>query len=105
MARDRGDEFDGLVSDEELAAMVRPLGFYSQGEPVVADVPDDDDATIISRYHHALKQWKSGLVDFTVFDPFVGVIVGGYELETDPEALFDLARRGLLAPEDIYLLR
>ncbi|WP_019178004.1 hypothetical protein [Methanomassiliicoccus luminyensis] len=70
---------------------------YSRGRGIYILVPDTQQASLIGRYHNAVKTYLR-THDSKVLRPFVGrkiVASDGtaYELETDPETLYSLWER------------
>jgi len=80
--------------------LYRQLWIISGGQKVVVDVRGSRQASIVGEYWNAMQRYVEG--DDEALAPFRGKAVGGYELETDPDVLDELARRGDLSFEDIY---
>ena len=64
-------------------------------------------ASLLGRYNSALSKFLSATGEYggdeSLLRPFRGKRVGGVELLTDPEKLFDLARAGELSfGDDLY---
>lgn len=73
----------------------------------VADAPIDagsDEASTMGSYWNAIQQFlETGEVEG--LDPYRGVVVAGYRLETDPDWIEYWAYHGDLGFPDIYSLR
>lgn len=62
---------------------------------------DSREATVVGRHWSAIgRLLETG--DATALRPFEGRRVGGFVLETDPDVIEELGRRGELSFEDIY---
>lgn len=67
----------------------------------IATVRDDVMASLIGSYWNDIK-WFLSTGDVTAMDPYVGVVVDGFELETDLDLIEDLESEGQLDFRDIY---
>ena len=81
--------------------MFRPMYVYSAGQAVPLDVRGSRAASTIGRYHSAIGHYLN-TGDESRLARFNGQTVGGVELETDPDVIDDLARRGRFDFESIY---
>jgi hypothetical protein len=69
--------------------------------PTVVDIRGSRAASIVAAHRHAVDRYlQTG--DETLLRRFVGVRVGGVELETDPDVLDVLATAGTISYESIY---
>jgi hypothetical protein len=58
-------------------------------------------ASTVGEYWNAVRHYLT-TGDEAPLEPFRGVRVGGVELQTDPDAIDELARRGEVSFEDLY---
>ncbi len=79
-------------ADREYRAMV----LYSGGRALEADVRGSHQATVISRYHHAIEVYLA-TGDRAVLRPFEGLRVAGHVLDTDPALVRSMAERGIIS--------
>jgi hypothetical protein len=81
--------------------LFRPLRALTTEGEVELDLPNSRDASLVGRHWAAI-----GLLleksDERTLEGFRGCRVGGFVLETDPDVIEELARRGELRFEDIY---
>jgi hypothetical protein len=69
--------------------------------PVWVDVEDVEEASDLGSYWNAVRHFLRTGDDFNV-SQFEGMVVGGYELETDPDEIEFWSIHGELEFEDIY---
>ena len=73
----------------------------SGGEVVVVEPADPYEASLVGQYWNAIQQalptWGDQL------DSFEGIVIDGYELETDLEVIEELGLRGELEFHQIYI--
>ena len=81
--------------------LFRPLRALTTEGVVDLDLPDSRVATLIGRHWAAIRRFLD-TGNETVLQEFQGQRVGSFILETDPDVIEDLARRGELSFEDIY---
>jgi hypothetical protein len=67
----------------------------------VVDVFDRETASVIGTYWNDITRFL-GTGDVSVLDPYLGVVVDGFELETDPDLIEDFDDEGQLDFRDIY---
>ena len=67
----------------------------------IATVRDSDTASLIGSYWNDIRRFL-GSGDLNVLDPYAGVVIDGFELETDPDAIEDFESEGQLDFRDIY---
>jgi hypothetical protein len=83
------------------------MKIITNGNPIYIVVPDTRQASIVGRYHNAVKNYLS-THDDAFLEPFKGVTIRDsygqeHELETDLEALYDLwERRPMESLRPIY---
>ena len=93
--RSRGGAIRAEGRDPELVVAIEPEGL------VELDLRDSDQASLVGRHWAAIGRFlETG--DETVLQEFRGSQVAGFVLETDPDVIEELARRGELRFEDIY---
>ena len=81
--------------------LYRPMYLYSNGARHDIDVRGSKAASMVGRYHSAIGRYVS-TGDMSGLQALSGVRVGGFELETDPDVIDQLARRGMFDFESIY---
>ena len=81
--------------------MFRPMFVYSGGRRHLIDVRGSRVASQVGLYHSAVGHYLS-TGDSSRLARFGGVRVAGVELETNPEVIDQLARRGVFEFETIY---
>lgn len=81
--------------------LLRLMYVYSDGRRVMVDVRGSRVASDIGRYHSAIGRYLN-TGDESGLRAMQGVRVQGIELETDPDVIDDLARRGVFEFESIY---
>lgn len=81
--------------------LLRPMYIYSDGQRVHTTVRGSRIASDIGRYHSAVGHYLN-TGDDSRLRRFRGVTIQGVELETDPDVIDDLARRGVFEFESIY---
>lgn len=67
----------------------------------IVGVDDPEDASIVGKYWNAVKEFL-GTGDEWALHDFAGELVGGLELEVDPDLIEDFALSGQLSFRDIY---
>jgi hypothetical protein len=82
--------------------MYRRMTIISGGRPVDVDVRGSRQASLVGKYWNAFQRYLEG--DYEALSPFAGQTVGGYELETAPDVLDELARQGGFDFDSIYRL-
>jgi hypothetical protein len=81
--------------------LYRPMVVHSGGEVVLVDVRGSRKASEVGAYHSAVRHYlETG--DEEPLRRFAGKTVAGFEYETDPDFLDEMARRGQLSIESIY---
>jgi hypothetical protein len=83
--------------------LVRPMRITSTDGTVEASVRGSAVASLNARHANAVKQYLN-TGDTSVLTPFEGRRVAGRVLETDPDRLDELARRGFLDWLSIYTI-
>lgn len=92
---------DGRLSVKSGDRLYRSMKINSGGQTVIVDVRGSRKATLVAEYHLAVNQYlATGEVEG--LRRFEGKSVGGRTLETNPDVLDDLGRRGELNNESIY---
>lgn len=81
----------------------RPMFVYSDGQRRSIEVRGSRVASDVGRYHSAVGHYLNTGDDSRI-RAMTGVRVAGVELETDPDVIDDLARRGVFEFESIYRL-
>lgn len=81
--------------------LFRPMYLYSDGQRVAVDVRGSRVASDIGRYHSAIGHYlRTG--DTSRLTRLTGLRIAGVEVETDPDVIDGLARRGVFEFESIY---
>lgn len=83
--------------------LLRPLRIYAAGESVEVDVRGSRVASIVGVYHSAIRTYLN-TGDVSELRRFEGKRVAGRILETDPDTLDEMARRGTFRLDHIYVL-
>ncbi len=83
--------------------LLRPMRIYSAGESVVVDVRGSRVASIVGEYHNAVRAYLNQ-GDVTGLARFRGKRVAGLPLETDPDVIDEMARRGTFRFDAIYVM-
>lgn len=81
--------------------LFRPMFVYADGQLREIDVYDPEEASDVGRYHSAIGYYLATGDDTNLVE-MTGVVVGGVELETDPDVIDVMARRGMFDFESIY---
>jgi hypothetical protein len=93
---------DGTYTTRSADRMLRPMNVIQAGVgSVVVDVRGSRAASTVGSYFNAVDHYLD-TGDDGPLRRFVGVKVGGVELETDPETIEALAFAGLIDFESIY---
>jgi len=95
--------FGGSLAASASDRLYRPMFVYSNGSNVSIDVRGSRVASDVGRYHSAVGHYLA-TGDESRLRRLTGLTVAGVELETDPDVLDDLARRGVFEFESIYRL-
>ena len=81
--------------------LYRSMYVYSNGAKRAIDVRGSKMASAVGRYHSAIGRYLA-TGDMSGLQSFAGARVSGVELETDPDVLDSLSRRGVFEFESIY---
>ncbi len=98
-----GRAFDDAGRLKAADRMLRPMRIYSDGESVVVDVRGSRVASTIGEYHNAVRAYLNQ-GDVTGLARFEGQRVAGRPLETDPDVIDEMARRGTFRFDAIYVM-
>lgn len=81
--------------------LYRPMYGYTAGQTMAIDVRGSRAASDLGAYHAAIGAYlRTG--DSSALERFAGKKIGGVELETNPDVIDELARRGEFDFETIY---
>jgi hypothetical protein len=83
--------------------LYRPMRIVSGGQNVDVDVRGSRVASLVGEYWNGVHIYLD-TGDDELLRAFAGKKVAGYELETDPDVLDELARRGMFEFDSIYRL-
>ena len=78
------------------------MRIYSDGQTVDVDVRGSRVASVVGEYHNAVRDYLT-TGDVSALRRFDGQRVGGRTLETDPDVLDAMARRGSFRHDGPYV--
>jgi hypothetical protein len=81
--------------------LYRPMHAISGGQVVPVDVRGSRVASLVGEYWNTVRAYLD-TGDEEALRRFRGMNVGGFELETDPDVLDEMARRGMFEFDSIY---
>ncbi len=96
---------DAVTSKGEVRRadrMLRPMLIYSDGDLVSVDVRGSRVASTVGRYHAAVGTYLA-TGDTSELEKFRGKKVAGRVLDTDPDVIDELARRGSMSWASLYV--